>query len=302
MSTRPRRTSPEISSCRVVSKSTRRGLAMEINTASFVGNIPEHYDGGLGPLIFVDYAADIARRTAAYNPARVLETAAGTGFVTRRLRDFLPAAVHVTATDLNAPMLEVARTKFKSGEEVDFRPADATALPFPDHEFDAVVCQFGVMFFPQKDTSYREVYRVLAPRGHYLFSVWDSHQYNPFGRIAHEVTARFFPADPPQFYTVPFSYYRIDPIKESLINTGFTDINVAVIGIEKQNSDSSRFARGLIYCNPLIDQIRMRGGVDPDRIVDALTHALRQEFGGDPGRMPLQAIIFSASRPESRPT
>src|SRR5262245_22309600 len=272
------------------------GLAMNNEAASFIGNIPEHYDSGLGPMIFVDYAADIARRAAACSPARVLETAAGTGIVTRQLRDVLPPGVHLTATDLNAPMLEVARTKFRPGEEVAFQPADAAALPFSDGAFDAVVCQFGVMFFPQKDTSYREVHRVLAPGGRYLFSVWDSHRHNPFGRIAHETAASFFPADPPQFYMVPFSYYQIVPIKESLIDAGFIDISVAVIRLEKEIPDTARFARGLVHGNPLIDQIKARGGVDPDRIVNALAQALRQEFGSDPGRMPLQAIVFSANR------
>jgi hypothetical protein len=106
----------------------------------------------------------------------------------------------------------------------------------------------------------------------------------------------FFPADPPQFYKVPFSYHQIDPIKESLIGAGFADINVAVVRLEKEIPDVALFARGLVYGNPLIDQIKARGGVDPDRIVDALMRALRQEFGADPGRMPLQAIVFSASR------
>jgi ubiquinone/menaquinone biosynthesis C-methylase UbiE len=267
------------------------------NDASFVGNIPEHYDCGLGPMVFVDYAADIARRAAACSPARVLETAAGTGIVTRQLRDLLPAGVRLTATDLNSPMLEIARAKFRPDEQVDFRPADATTLPFPDGIFDAVVCQFGVMFFPEKDKSYREIHRVLASGGHYLFNVWDAHRYNPFGRIAHEVAGSFFPADPPQFYRVPFSYHQIDPIKESLIDAGFTDINVAVLRLEKEIPDAALFARGLVYGNPLIDQIRARGGVDPDRVVDALTQALRVEFGSDPSRMPLQAIIFSATRP-----
>jgi ubiquinone/menaquinone biosynthesis C-methylase UbiE len=214
---------------------------MSGDAADFIGNIPEHYENGLGPAIFVDYAADIARRVAACNPTHVLETAAGTGIVTRQLRDFLPAGTHVTATDLNAPMLDVARTKFRSGEEVDFQQADAAALPFSNDMFDTVVCQFGVMFFPRKDVSYREVYRVLAPSGHYLFSVWDSHQHNPFGRIAHEITASFFPTDPPQFYNVPFSYYQIDPIKESLINAGFADINIAVVRLEKQIPDVAWF-------------------------------------------------------------
>jgi SAM-dependent methyltransferase len=95
---------------------------MSSDSASFIGNIPEHYDRGLGPVLFADYAADIAHRAAACNPTRVLETAAGTGIVTRQLRDLLPAGVHLTATDLNPPMLEVARTKFRPGEQVDFRP------------------------------------------------------------------------------------------------------------------------------------------------------------------------------------
>ena len=97
---------------------------------------------------------------------------------------------------------------------------------------------------------------------------------------------------------MPFSYYRIDPIKESLIEAGFSNINVAVVKLEKEIPDVTRFARGLVHGNPLIDQIRTRGGVEPDRVVDALAQALRAEFGADPGRMPLQAIVFSAVRAE----
>ena len=140
------------------------------DAAGFTGTIPEHHDRGLGPIIFVEYATEMAKRAVVGNPTRVLETAAGTGIVTRRLRDGLPPGVSLTATDLNAPMLEIARTKFRPGEEVEFQPADAMALPFPD--FDAVVCQFGIMFFPDRGRSYHEVHRVLAPGGRYLFSVW----------------------------------------------------------------------------------------------------------------------------------
>jgi ubiquinone/menaquinone biosynthesis C-methylase UbiE len=263
--------------------------------ASFIGNIPDEYDRGLGPMIFADYAADLARRVSSLAPARVLEMAAGTGIVTRRLRDLLPESALLTATDLNPPMLDVARRKFRSGERVDFQSADATNLPFSDETFDAVVCQFGVMFFPDKDRSYREARRVLAPGGRYLFSVWDSHRYNPFGRIAHEVAGSFFPADPPQFFRLPFSLHAIDPIKESLIKAGFTDIRVHVVALEKELLDAESFARSLVYGNPLIDEIRLRGGIDPDRIVSSLTEALRREFAPS-GRMPLQAILFDTGK------
>jgi SAM-dependent methyltransferase len=272
-------------------------FTMSNDAASFVGNIPHYYDQGLGPIIFAEYAADIAQRTAVGKPARVLETAAGTGIVTRKLREALPARTHLTATDLNPPMLDIARGKFAAGEQVEFGPADAMALPFADASFDAVVCQFGLMFYPDKAKSCSEVYRVLAPGGRYLFSVWDSHRYNPFARVAHEVVGRFFPADPPQFYNVPFSCHQIDPIKELLIAAGFSGISVVVVRQEKEIPDVANFARAAVQGNPLIDQVRARGGIEPEEIIGALTQEFRREFGADPGRMPLQAIIYSAQKP-----
>ena len=170
---------------------------MTDQSAGFVGTIPQHYDRHLGPVIFVDYAAAMAKLVAAAKPGRVLETAAGTGIVTRTLRDALPPDTSLTATDLNPPMLEVARAKFEAQERVSFEPADATALPFADGSFDAMVCQFGVMFFPDKARGYREAYRVLAPGGRYFFSVWDAHRHNPYGQVALDTVTKFFPNDPP---------------------------------------------------------------------------------------------------------
>ena len=179
---------------------------MSDDVAGFVGSIPENYDRGLGPIFFTDYAEHTARLVAGYAPSRVLETGAGTGIVTRRLRDLLPATTRLIATDLNPPMLEIARKKFRSDEPVEFRQADAMALPFADASFDAMVCQFSAQFFPDKEKSYREAYRVLAPGGRYVFSVVDGA--HPHGRIADEVAAQFFPTDPPQFYRVGTGYNK----------------------------------------------------------------------------------------------
>ena len=262
--------------------------------AAFVGSIPEHYDRYMGPIVFADYAADIARRAAAGKPATVLETAAGTGIVTRALRDHLPADTRLTATDLNPPMLVVARTKFRPGEQVEFQPADAMALPFADRSFDAVVCQFGVMFCPDKDQSYREVHRVLMPGGRYLFNIWDAHRYNAYGRIVHEVAGRFFPSDPPQFMNVPFSYL-FEPAKESLITAGFADITAAVVRFEKDFPKPEMLARGLVLGSPLSDQIKSRGDVDPEKVVEAVLTEYRREFAS--GRLPMQATVISATKP-----
>ncbi len=269
---------------------------MSDRAADFTGSIPAFYDQGLGPIFFAEFADDIARRVAVSAPTRVLEIAAGTGIVTRRLRDLLPSQAQLIATDLNPPMLEVARGKFRPDEKVEFQPADATALPFPDANFDAVVCQFGIMFFPDKDKGHREAHRVLVSGGRYLFSVWDSHRHNPIGPLITEILAEFFPDDPPQFYQVPFSYHQIDPIKDSLGAAGFTDLRIAVLSLSKIIPDVPTYAQALVLGNPLIDQIRARGGVDPERVIEELADALPRKFGTDPTRIPLQAIVFEAKR------
>jgi ubiquinone/menaquinone biosynthesis C-methylase UbiE len=273
-------------------------VQMTNEAAQFVGSIPDNYDRGLGPHIFVDFAADLARRVASASPSRVLELAAGTGIVTRALREALPASIHLLATDLNPPMLEVAQKKFNVDENIAFQPADATALPFEDVAFDAIACQFGVMFFPDKDKSYREAYRVLSPGGRYLFNVWDAFEYNPFARIAHETIGRFLPADVPGFYRVPFGYHQIDPIKASLLVTGFGEVSASVVRFQKIIPSAVEFAKGLVFGNPVIEQIRDRGTADPDGVVAAVTTALQEAFGADPGLMPLQAIVFSARKPQ----
>jgi SAM-dependent methyltransferase len=273
-----------------------KGGIMSDRAADFTGSIPAFYDHGLGPVFFANFADDIARRVAASAPTLVLEIAAGTGIVTRRLRDLLLPEAHLTATDLNPPMLEVARGKFRADEAVEFEPADATALPFPDASFDAVVCQFGVMFFPDKDKGHHEAHRVLASGGRYLFSVWDSHRHNPIGRLITDIMAEFFPHDPPQFYQVPFSYHRIDPIKDSLEATGFSDLGIAVVTLKKTVPDVATYARALVLGNPLIEQIRARGSVDPEQVIESLAEAIPREFGTDPVRLPLQAIVFEARR------
>jgi ubiquinone/menaquinone biosynthesis C-methylase UbiE len=269
---------------------------MADQTANFSGDIPEFYDRGMGPIMFVDFAADMAGRVAAVHPKRVLETASGTGIVTRMLRDLLSSDSRITATDLNLPMLEVARSKFRAGEQVDIRYADATNLPFADEMFDAVVCQFGIMFFPNKRKSFSEAHRVLSPHGRYFFSVWDSHDCNPFARITHRVIGGFFPSDPPPFYKVPYGYNLIDPIKDELYRAGFSDLKVFVLTHQREIPEPSAFARGMIFGNPVIEQIRARGGVDPNVIVEALVKAFCDELGEHHCRTPMQTITFEAVR------
>ena len=164
----------------------------------FAGSIPALYDRYLGPLIFAEYAADLAKRAAALQPARVLETAAGTGIVTRAMVRAVPAGVEIIATDLNQAMLDFAAAQ-PGAARVTWRQADAQRLPFEDSSFDAVLCQFGAMFFPDRGVAYREARRVLRPGGHFLFNVWDRIEENEFTYLLTEAVAALFPDDPPRF-------------------------------------------------------------------------------------------------------
>src|SRR5258708_21168040 len=144
----------------------------------FAGSIPALYDRYLGPVLFTPYAKDLAKRLSGLTAGSVLETAAGTGRVTQELAQSLPAEVELTATDLNQAMVDFAQAK-PGLKRVAWRQADATQLPFGDARFDAVVCQFGVMFFPDRVAGYREARRVLKAGGPFVFHVWDSLAHNP---------------------------------------------------------------------------------------------------------------------------
>ncbi|MCB2112081.1 MAG: class I SAM-dependent methyltransferase [Parvularculaceae bacterium] len=265
---------------------------MTYDPAKFIGDIPANYDRGLGPVLFADYAADLARRAAALKPLRVLELAAGTGIVTRKLRDALAEGAELVATDLNPPMIEIARAKFDNGENIEFADADAMALNYADNSFDLIVCQFGVMFFPDKAAAFREARRVLKPGGAYLFNVWSGNAENPFSQIACDCCAAFFPEDPPQFYRVPFAYGDRSKILKDLGSGGFSDSACEIAPRRARVEDWASFARGAVFGNALIDEIRARGGVDPEEFRKALEEAFGRAFGAAPTTMPIEAKIF----------
>jgi ubiquinone/menaquinone biosynthesis C-methylase UbiE len=265
---------------------------MRNQSASFVGSIPEFYDVLLGPIIFNDYAADLAGCIAAMGPGSVLELAAGTGIVSRKLRDALPADSSLLVSDLNAPMLDVARQKFQADESVEFQALDATRLPFDDASFDAIACQFGVMFFPDKAGSYKEALRVLRPGGSYIFNVWGSWAQNPFAEIAHEAVSGFFPDDPPVFYRVPFSYHDADAIESALKQAGFASVTARPMRLKSEVPSLQEFARGLVFGNPLIDEINARSG-DPEVICAAVAEAFQAKL--EPP-ISLEALVISCQK------
>jgi ubiquinone/menaquinone biosynthesis C-methylase UbiE len=261
----------------------------------FRGTIPENYDHYLGPVIFEPWSEDLVLRLAGKKYERVLEIACGTGIVTRRLRDALPARTEIVATDLNPEMFEFAKPKFGKDENVIWQQADASALPFPNCSFDAAVCQFGVMFVPDKAAAMRESYRVLRSGGVFLFNVWDSFEANPFGQIAHATIASFFDHDPPTFYEIPFGFHDSTVIPKLLQDAGFEKIESFSETKPCRSGSAREFATGLVCGNPVGAEVTERG-VDPEDLIVAVAKRIAERFGAAPVESTMRAIVWEAMK------
>jgi ubiquinone/menaquinone biosynthesis C-methylase UbiE len=270
------------------------------NSASdklFAGSIPKLYDTYLVPLIFQAYADDLARRVAARPVRRVLEIAAGTGVVTRALASALPAGVEIVATDLNQAMIDHGQA-IGTSRPVTWRQADAMQLPFEDVEFDAVVCQFGAMFFPDKPKAFAEVRRVLGPRGVFLFNVWDRIEENDFADTVTAAVATVFPVDPPRFLArTPHGYHDTSAIARDLMQGGFRSTPEIETLAERSRAESPRIP-AVAYCQgtPLRNEIEARGAAKLTAATDAAAQAIARRFGSGAVDGKIQAHVVSIER------
>ena len=268
---------------------------MASTDTAFAGSIPARYDRHLRSALFAPYAEEVAERVRAFIPGHVLETAAGTGVVTEALHHALPDA-QIVATDLNPAMLEVAAQRVRS-EKVIFEPADAQELRFADGTFDLVVCQFGVMFYPDKVRGNAEARRVLRIGGRYLLVIWDSPDRNPASRAVGEAVAALFPDDPPRFIErTPFGYSDVARIEHDLLAAGFTDIELENVEKRSRARSGRDFAQGMCLGSPLRSEIEARDPAMLDRAVEAAAAALAPWESVDGFDAPMSAHIVVATK------
>jgi ubiquinone/menaquinone biosynthesis C-methylase UbiE len=263
----------------------------------FAGSIPEIYERFLVPLIFDSYARDLAERLAETKPQDVLEIAAGTGVLTRAIASRIPAHARIVATDLNQPMLDRARAQQSHDSRIEWRQADALALPFADQTFDLVACQFGAMFFPDKIQGYKEARRVLKPGGHFLFSVWDRISENEFADVVTEALAALFPHDPPRFMArTPHGYHDVEQICQDVNAAGFGSVSLdAVDGTSKATSPRSA-ATGFCQGTPLRSEIEARDASRLEEATEKAAEALARRFGTGPIEGRIRALVITAIR------
>lgn len=261
------------------------------STTAFVGSIPELYDRHLGPVLFEPYARDLAQRVPR-GTRRVLEIAAGTGRVTRQLLAVLPGDGELVATDLNAAMIEHARKVVAPDPRLRWQVADALELPFPDHGFDLVACQFGLMFMPDKHRALGEMRRVLRAGGTLLLSTWDAVERNVATKLFEDVL-RAELTDPPTFMATPFSMPDPVALGELVGAAGFATVQVDTIQHIGEAESAEHMAHGFVRGNPIWGQL-VEKGIDAAGLERAVARAAAQAFGDRPCRSELSAHVVMA--------
>lgn len=257
---------------------------------SFAGSMPAFYDRFLVPLQFEPFAQDLAERLGTVTSGQLLELAAGTGIVTRALARSLPRAVRITATDFNPAMLKQAQTH-PGVERVVWREADAMALPFPDETFDYVVCQFGVMFFPDKRDAFREARRVLRPGGRLVFNVWGDKS-GTARLLAEQVVGEKLARDPARL--VAPEYNDIEAVTADLTAAGFPSVTAAKVSKMTVSTSAREAAVANCHGGMLRAQIDKLAPGRLDEITDAVEAAFTARFGNGPVKAPLNAVLFTA--------
>ena len=261
--------------------------------ASWLEGMPEAYDRLLGPVKFTPYARELARRVAAQAPSAVLEVAAGTGLLTRQL---VAEGLTVTATDLNPPMVEYGRA---SVPEAAWSQADALDLPFEDEQFDAVVCGFGAMFFPDKPRGFAEARRTLHHAGVFVMSVWDDLERVPFTASLYDELLALWPDDPPDFFArVPYGCHDEAVLRADLALGGFDEVAVERVALSSQ-AEAVTLTRGYCYGTPLRFALAERG--DLDALAADLAQQLVRRWGPSSFTHAMSALLLTC-RSSSSPT
>ena len=268
----------------------------------YQGLIPDAYEDLMVPLFYEPFADDLVARAVALEPVDVLEIAAGTGVVTRRLVGALPGGSAIVATDLNGDMLAVAEALedewVEEAGEVIWRVADAQRLPFDDASFDLVVCQFGVMFFRDRPGSNAEVLRVLRPGGTYIFSAWDSIEHNPipcavdiaFGRVLPDARANVLTR-------VSHGYHDLDRIRADVEAAGLVLNAIDTVELVATVDSAKAAAAALPNGGPLRIELDGYAAKARGEIETIAAEILEDEFGTGPVQVPMRAFVVTASRP-----
>jgi ubiquinone/menaquinone biosynthesis C-methylase UbiE len=262
----------------------------------FAGSVPANYDKYLGPILFEPYALDLVERLKNDKIEHLLELACGTGRVTRHLVNLIPEGGSLVAIDLNQGMLEIAKEKLVS-DKIQWSVADAQDLSFANEQFDHIVCQFGVMFFPDKEKSFREAVRVLKPGGKYLFNTWESVEKNPRIDTMWKVIYESFANESPDFFEKgPHSFYDRDEIERMLLNAGFNNVRIESVPKTSKYNEPDDLITGFVEGSPLTNYLREKGEAVKTNFKKQLLEALIEQQNILRNTVPCLALVVEATK------
>ncbi len=255
--------------------------------------MPEVYDRCLGRALFAPFASHLAQRAAALGPRRVVELAAGTGITTAQLVRALPGA-DITATDLNPAMVSWAAERVAGAT---WQQGDAQRLDLPDACADLVVCQFGVMFFPDKAAAFAEIARILAPGGTLLFSTWDAVEASDFPAAMVASLAAMFPDSPPSFIVrVPHGYADPDRIRLDVQSAGLLVQSIEPLVLRGKSASAQLLAEGFAMGTPLRFELQDLGPLGS--LTQQLAQDMTRRLGDGPVEGDLAAFLVTARKPD----
>ena len=268
---------------------------MVTDSKRFSGSIPENYHHYMVPLLFEPYSKHLVSELGHLQGGPVLEIACGTGSVTGHLRKSLPRDAQLVATDISSEMLEFAKRDLGHLQGLELRSADAMDLPFSSSSFEAVICQFGIMFLPDKRQGLSEIFRVLREGGTAYVSTWSDIAHNELLDVANQAIQALDLKEPISF-TGGCRYGDVDSIRADFEASGFQDLEFSVV---TKRSKAPGIENAL---NSLVNGTTLASKLDEQDLLQAGTEAIRDSyrsaFGDGAVSAQMQAIFCKATKPD----
>jgi ubiquinone/menaquinone biosynthesis C-methylase UbiE len=258
---------------------------------------PESYERYQVPSVFGPLAKIFLDRMALRPGQRVLDVACGTGVVARAAASILGASGEVVGTDLSAEMLEVARARSSAGgARIHWQQGDAMALPCADAEFDVVLCQQGLQFFPDKVGALREMHRVLKPRGSLGVCVWRSIEHSPLLSAISDALKLHASEDIAGGFGVPFAFGDRLALEAAISDAGFQEIECRVDEVVRTLLRAEESIPGLLASTPIGPRVASLSEEFRDAIVEHVAGTLSEYRHGDGFKVPQSTHIATATK------
>jgi ubiquinone/menaquinone biosynthesis C-methylase UbiE len=268
----------------------------DISTKALSSDLPGetamHYDQFFGPLFFEPYAIEVAKRIDPSKVSTVLEIAAGTGRVTRHIRERIAPTAKLIASDLSEEMLAIAKNKL-SHLDIDWQKIDAQQLPFNDNSIDLVVCCFGYMFVPDKPKAFAEVYRILKSGGQFLFTTWDKLENNAASYSSRSTAEKYLEEPLPESCNLATSMNDEAVISLLLKDAEFVKISIEKVKLFSVSRTAKEASSGLLWGH-IYEKIKKRNPDWIDEIKIKIEKDLTEKFGAVPMVAPMSALISQA--------